>query len=185
MTQFRLDSDIEIGLSVGVTRARISIVGDNADKVLEEFAQLFTRDYVQPVLDSPDKASYVPPAPSPAPAGKVSEEIAANLKYRVIIGLKLIQDTSKAGKEYHYWTPFYDDQGGMKTIGRIMANGAIADQLRQIVPESDRPSKLNVFTPISPEYQFKAYYQLKDLPDGKKVSEFQYLEAIKPDDMPF
>jgi len=49
MTQFRLDSDIEIGLSVGVTRARVSIVGDNADKVLEEFAQLFTRDYVQPV----------------------------------------------------------------------------------------------------------------------------------------
>ena len=73
------------------------------------------------------------------------------------------------------WILSYEKDGALEVQGKSGTPvwGDFADQVRQIVPDEHRPEDVSLApTIIPPEYRFRAFYRLKDIGDGKKVTEF-------------
>lgn len=95
---------------------------------------------------------------------------------RDYVGLALFKATSKNGKEYSYWKPYYvdpEDPNAVKAQGRIVTFGDHADTIRWLVPEEERPEDEKMVRLSQP---IRGYYTLGKQADGRKFTEWTKFE---------
>lgn len=167
--------DALVQTHAGIIKMTFSFEGEFAD-VLTMTERLFSTEGVTPF---PVTSLDILPPKQPNSAKPTSEQ-AEGVKSRLIVGMEMEKGTDKNNKVYYQWRPYYKDTTGLKQFSRIFCNSQIADQVRNLVPEQFRPSALNTYTAIPPEYQFKALYTLAKEPNEKgfRPATIHSIEAV-------